>query len=766
MNEDTKQEENMNEYETFLESKRMADVPCGLDEVPCLNPMLFEFQKRIVDWALRRGRAAIFADCGLGKTPMQLEWARCVSDHTGNPVLIVAPLAVSKQTIREGDKFGIHVEQLDADVSGSGIYITNYEQMHKASADQFGGIVLDESSILKSFGGVFRRNLTDFAKSIPYRLACTATPAPNDLIELSNHAEFLDVMSGKEIMALFFIQDGNTTHKWKLKGHAEHDYWRWMASWSVAIRSPADLGFDSDGFNLPPLVMHEHTVDAGDPADGMLFPMEARTMDERRTARRESTTERVGTLAEIINGTAGPWLVWCNLNYESELATKAIEGAVEVKGSDSSDHKENALLDFAAGKIRCLVSKPSIAGFGMNFQVCHKVAFLGLSDSYEQFYQAIRRCWRFGQDHSVDAHIIISTMEGAVRSNIERKEQQAREMFENIVSHMKGLQLDKTGRTEMDHHKDTTNGEEWEMKLGDSCERIKEIESDTVGLTVFSPPFPGMYAYTNSPRDVGNVKNTQELIKHFGFMVSEINRVTMPGRSCCIHLTQEVIFKMQEGYSGLRDFRGDIIRLMQDHDWIYSSERTIDKDPQLKAARTKDHGLAMKTGAKDSAGWTGTMPDYLLQFKKKGDNAVPIKSLIDHQDPKKRNPEGWITREEWIQWASAVWYGHHRIETGGIRESDVLRVRGTKDEKDEKHLCPLQLGVIERCVKLWSAPGDLVFSPFAGIGSEGYTAVRFGRKFVGIELKPSYFNAACENMRYAEEMSSASDLFAKKEIAV
>jgi hypothetical protein len=280
MNEDTKQEENMNEYETFLESKRMADVPCGLDEVPCLNPMLFEFQKRIVDWALRRGRAAIFADCGLGKTPMQLEWARCVSDHTGNPVLIVAPLAVSKQTIREGDKFGIHVEQLDADVSGSGIYITNYEQMHKASADQFGGIVLDESSILKSFGGVFRRNLTDFAKSIPYRLACTATPAPNDLIELSNHAEFLDVMSGKEIMALFFIQDGNTTHKWKLKGHAEHDYWRWMASWSVAIRSPADLGFDSDGFNLPRHSGRDHQRDCGAVAGMVQSELRIRTCDK------------------------------------------------------------------------------------------------------------------------------------------------------------------------------------------------------------------------------------------------------------------------------------------------------------------------------------------------------------------------------------------------------------------------------------------------------------------------------------------------------
>jgi len=741
----------MNGYEKFLKTKEICDKPTGLDIVPELSPWLYDFQRDIVTWTLRRGRAAIFADCGLGKTPMQLEWARLIP---GN-VLIVAPLAVSQQTVREGKKFGVGVrycrEQKDAQ---PGITITNYEMLHKFTPEYFTGIVLDESSILKSFSGVYRKDLIAFGSKIPFRLACTATPAPNDLIELTNHAEFLSVMSNKEIIALFFVQDGNTTHKWKVKGHARYDFWAWLASWSVALRAPADLGYDNGKFDLPTLTLQEHVVEIDKPTGDMLFAMEAVTMDERRTARRDSTEERVKKTAAIINGTPGPWLVWCNLNYESDLATKLIDGAVEVKGSDTIDHKEQSLLAFSEGKIRCLVTKPSIAGHGMNWQNCSRMVFLGLSDSYEQFYQAVRRCWRFGQEKEVTAHIVIASTEGNVRRNIERKEKQAAGMMSEIVKHMEGLQLDKQTRDKMKYRADSTTGRGWEVMLGDSIERIKEVESDTVGLTVFSPPFPGMYAYTNSTRDMGNTKSIQELVEHFGFMVDDLLRITIPGRSCCIHLTQEPIFKKDEGYSGMRDFRGDIIRLMQDHGWIYASERTIDKDPQLKAQRTKDHGLAMKTAAKDASILTGTMPDYLLQFKKPGDNPRPIRALINHPDPKQANKNGWITREDWIQWASAVWYGHHRIGKGGIRESDVLSVRSSKDQDDEKHLCPLQLGVIERCVKLWSAPGDLVFSPFTGIGSEGYIAVKFDRKFLGIELKESYWKTAIINLRQAETFNS------------
>ncbi len=290
--------------------------------------------------------------------------------------------------------------------------------------------------------------------------------------------------------------------------------------------------------------------------------------------------------------------------------------------------------------------------------------------------------------------------------------------------------------------------DQYAIYQGDCVECIKSIPDDSIGLSVFSPPFPGMYAYTDSERDMGNCTSLDEMLGHMKFMLPDLHRVIMPGRSVYIHLTQEPIFMWQEGYSGLRDFRGEVIRAMQDVGFILTSERMIDKDPQLKAARTKDAGLAMKTGAKDAARWTGTMADYLLQFKKRGDNTVPIRALIDHDDPAKRNTDGWITKQEWIWWASCVWWNSKRhTPDGGISETDVLRnfTQG-KDDKDEKHLCPLQLGVIERCVKISSAPGDTVLSPFLGIGSEGYVSVKLGRKFVGFELKPSYFDVATQNL--------------------
>jgi DNA modification methylase len=644
-----------------------------------------------------------------------------------------------------------------------GINIANYERLHHFKPEDYTGIVLDESGILKGFSGKIRAQITEFARSMEYRLACTATPAPNDLIELANHAEFLDVMSGKEIIALFFRQDGNTTHSWKLKGHAKNEFWKFMAEWSVSIRKPSDIGYDDGDFILPPLRHHARSVDVDKPSAGFLFPMEARTMKERREARRDSIMDRVTLTADIVaQHPDDSWLVWCDLNAEGDALRKAIPGAVEVRGSDTIEHKEQSIIDFVDGKIRVLVTKPTIAGFGMNLQHCHRMVFVGLSDSFEQLYQATRRCWRFGQKHPVDVYVVTATTEGAVVRNIHRKEKQAEQIFQNITENMAIHELNRRSqRSEMEYREGETRGENWTIHLGDSCEILKKIDSNSIGLSVFSPPFSGMYAYSDTPRDIGNSKNIDELMGHFEHMVQDLYRVTMPGRSCCVHLAQEPIFKKDEGYSGLRDFRGELIRLMQGYGWIFASERTIDKDPQLKAARTKDHGLAMKTAAKDSSILTGTMGDYLLQFKKHGTNPVPIRALIDHDDPKKRNPDGWMTKEEWIQWASCVWYGYHRISKGGIRETDVLQVRGSKDEDDEKHLCPLQIGVIERCVKLWSAPGDIVLDPFTGIGSTGYESIILGRKFVGIELKPSYHRVACDNLKHAEEIAANQhmDLF-------
>lgn len=749
----------MSDYEAFLASKRVLVSNCGIDvPVGDLNPMLFPFQRDIVHWALHKGRSAIFADCGLGKTPMQLEWARHVASHNGRPVLILAPLAVSQQTMREGEKFGVPVTvcRHQGDVQ-PGVNIANYEMLSHFDAGAFGGLVVDESSILKSYDGVYRQQITAFAGHIGFRLACTATPAPNDLIEIVNHAEYLGVMKGKEIMAMFFTQDGNSTHSWRLKGHARRDFWQWLASWSVALRRPSDIGHSDEGFALPPLEVHQETVDAEAPP-GYLFPVEAQTLSERLAARRESIAERVADCAALVNASAEPWLVWCNLNAESEALVRAIPDAIEVRGSDSAEVKEQRLLDFSLGNARVLVSKPSICGHGMNWQHCHNMAFVGLSDSWEQWYQAVRRCWRFGQTQPVHAHIIVAETEGAVVENIRRKERQATEMMDNLVEHVRLLQMDRVGRQEMDYRENRQAGKHWTMYLGDSVEVLDELKTASVGLTVFSPPFPGMYAYTNSARDMGNTRDMDEMLRQFRFMVGaeKLYRVMMPGRMVAMHITQAPAFKNRDGYVGMHDFRGHLIQMMIDEGWIYYGEVTIDKNPQLKAQRTKEQGLLFKSLANDSAVMRMAMADYLLYFKKPGENPRPIRAGIS---AKYGNPDGWITQDEWIEWAAPVWYRKTPDYPGGISETDVLNVRQARETDDERHLCPLQLGVCERAIKLWSAPGDLVLDPFAGIGSVGYEAVRLSRRFVGIELKASYWASAIENLQKAEADIDQPTLF-------
>lgn len=772
----------MSNYQSFLDGKRVSVAKAGFEIAATdLNPMLFDFQKDIVRWALRRGRAALFEDCGLGKTPQQLEWAQHVNEHTGKPVLILTPLAVADQTAREAQKFGIDAQVVGTqrDVS-PGINITNYQKLHHFNPHGWGGIVLDESSILKGFDGKTRRALTEFADDIPYRLCCTATPAPNDFTELLRHAEFLGIMHEKEIKALFFTQDGNSTTNWRLKGHARDEFWRWMAQWSVAVRRPSDLGYPDGGFSLPPLEMHHVVVD-GHTMDGYLVPVVAKTMSERRAARRASLEDRVAAAAALVNASSDPWVVWCDLNKESEMLARAIPDAVEIAGRHDDDHKRDAMLGFSEGRYRVVVTKPTIAGFGMNWQHCANMAFVGLSDSYEQQYQAIRRCWRFGQERPVNVHVVTATTEGAVVDNIRRKEEQAAELFENVVRHMRNYQEvnEQIGRQEMAYEEDVAHGMDWTMYLGDSVMTVDNIADESVGLIVFSPPFPGMYVYTNSVHDMGNVRDNEEMVEQFRFLARKMLAKLMPGRNCVVHLTQGTATLGRDGYVGLKDFRGQVIRMFEEEGWIYYGETCIDKNPQVKAIRTKDHGLMFKSLAGDSAKMHMALADYLLQFRKPGDNPTPIEAGISE---KYDNPDGWVSNEEWIRWARPVWYAsdwtpdeeilliphddgsftvtYRSGQWDGIAETDVLNVRQARETNDERHLCPLQLGVIHRIVKLWSAPGELVYSPFAGIGSEGVEAVKLGRRFVGGELKRSYFNSAVENLTHAERMSKSGSLLA------
>lgn len=435
----------MDKYEEFLRRKEITVPSAGIDtENITISDELFDFQRDIVLWALKKGKAAIFAGTGLGKTLMQLEWAR----HIGGTVLILAPLAVSKQTISEGGKFGITVHHCRSqeDVIDGGINITNYERMDHFDFSKFLGVVLDESSILKAQTGKIRTQLIECCQQIPYRLACTATPAPNDLMELCNHSEFLGVMSSGEMLATFFVHDGGDTSKWRLKRHAVHDFWQWVASWSVMLISPADLGYDGGRYNLPPLCISQHTVHTERQPEA-LFAIEALTLKERQQARRDSVQDRARECAALVNADADQWLVWCNLNSEADALKALIPDAVEIRGSDQPDVKERAAVDFAAGRIRVLISKPLIFGMGLNFQRCHKMAFVGLSDSFEQYYQSVRRCWRFGQEHPVDVRIITADTEGAVVENIQRKEKQFEEMLRGMIAVTQNITKDNIRST-------------------------------------------------------------------------------------------------------------------------------------------------------------------------------------------------------------------------------------------------------------------------------------------------------------------------------
>lgn len=440
----------LSEYQNFIERKRIADKPTGMTVIPRLNALLKPHQHDIVTWALRRGRAAVFAGTGLGKTFMQLEWAHHVSQNTGKPVLILAPLAVAAQTQREGSKFGINVTHAQYwDDVDEGINVTNYDRLDKFDVSVFGGVVLDESSILKAHDGKTRNQIIQTFSETPFRLACTATPAPNDYMELGNHAEFLGVMTQEEMLAMFFIHDGGETQKWRLKGHAESEFWKWMCSWAVMLRKPSDLGYDNEGYDLPPLNMHQITVNVDQSrAQDTLFVMEAATLQERLQERRQTVNERCEAAAEIIKSKPDEsWIVWTNLNDEAEMISQ-MAGGVNVQGSDKTEVKERNLMRFTDGDIRVLVSKPSIAGYGMNWQHCSNMVFVGLNDSFEQLFQAIRRCWRFGQEREVNVWLVAAETEGRVVSNLKRKEEDAERMAEMMVKHMQDITVAELRGTE------------------------------------------------------------------------------------------------------------------------------------------------------------------------------------------------------------------------------------------------------------------------------------------------------------------------------
>ncbi|MGD9891804.1 MAG: DEAD/DEAH box helicase [Dehalococcoidia bacterium] len=438
----------MNDYATFLAGKQRIAPSVGFDvpEVD-LADHLFPWQRRLTTWALRKGRAALFTTTGSGKTRMQLEWARQIVARTGGPVLILAPLAVAQQTVTEGERVGVPVTlcRSGTDVS-DGINITNYEMLHHFDPGTFAGVVLDESSILKTFSGVTKKRLIESFRATPYRLCCTATPAPNDVVELCNHADFLGVMKPADMITIFFISKGDDQKvgRFRLKRHARSAFFRWLASWSMSMNTPSDLGYPDDGFVLPPLSIRPRVVDTEWKPDGQLFFTVLKGITERAAVRRATVAARVQATADLVRAEPSEqWLIWCGLNDEGRAIAAELPGAVVVEGSDSPEHKADALARFASGKTQVLVTKPAIGAWGLNFQRCARMAFLGLGDSFEQYFQALRRCWRFGQTRPVEAHIVLSSIETAIFENVLRKEREHAAVMRELVQSVRDFEREE-----------------------------------------------------------------------------------------------------------------------------------------------------------------------------------------------------------------------------------------------------------------------------------------------------------------------------------
>lgn len=732
----------MKEYINFLESKKISIEDAGFDPYE-LSPHLFEYQKAVVTWAVRKGRSCIFAGTGMGKTLMQLEWASQVTRHTGGKVLILCPLAIAHQTEKEAREFGLSGSAVREQTNDT-IQIANYENLHKFNPSDFSGVVLDESSILKSFSGKIRTQIIEAFSGVSYRLACTATPAPNDIEEIGNHAEFVGVMKRVEMLAMFFNHDGGDTSKWRLKGHAGDAFWKWMCQWAVMFTKPSDIGFSDAGFDLPELRYHNVRLMSEIKMDGMLFAV-APDLSEKREIRKQTIESRVQECAKIANKSDGPVLVWCDYNDESTALVAVIKGAKEVTGSQDNETKEQIMDAFSDGSLRVLVSKASICGFGMNWQHCNTMIFAGLSDSWEQFYQAVRRCWRFGQKNPVDVYIVTDGMDSTI-ANIKRKEEQALAMQRKMIQHMEQemkKQIYNGTRTEKQEYKrETKQAELYTMHLGDCVEVARETPDASIDLSIFSPPFASLYTYSNSDRDMGNSRNDREFYRHFQFLIRELNRIMKPGRIVAVHCMDMPLMKGRDGEIGMKDFPGKIIRSFERCGFVFDGRITIWKNPVVEMQRTKSIRLLHKQIKKDSAISGPSAPDYLLKFKHKGENKEPITHTNES-----------FSVDRWQKYASPVWMD--------IQQSKTLQYMSARDDKDEKHICPLQLDVIERAIALWSNPGDLVLSPFAGIGSEGYQALKMGRRFVGIELKESYWNLAVKNLGQALLELSQEELFAK-----
>lgn len=731
----------IDKYISFLKTKKIRKIQSGfsVDEKE-LNPELFGFQKFCVKRALKAGKFALFEDCGLGKTIQQLEWAKQVINNFNVSVIILAPLAVIGQTIKEGIKFGYSVNETntmdDYDNNVSKIYITNYDNLDNIDTSFFHGVILDESSILKNFAGKTKAELIERFKNTPYKLACTATPSPNDTTEICNHAEFLDVMSRNEMLAMYFVHDGGSTSEWRLKGHAEQSFWDFVSTWAVMLNKPSDIGYDDNGYNLPPLNIIEEIVITPKRNNGMLFNESAVNATDYHKELRATYQLRLQRVADIVTKSNENFIIWIGHDEEGKYLRSLLPDAIEVKGSDSKEYKKEKLLGFGRGEFRILITKLKIAQFGLNYQNCHNQIYASLDFSFEATYQGIRRSYRFGQKDAVNIYLVTTDTMSNVKDSFEKKQSLFKSMQKSMTDAM-NRNINNSITLKRMEVESRYNSKNCDIRLGDCVQLIREIESESIGFSIFSPPFAELYTYSDKLEDMGNSKDYNEFFTAFKFLIKELYRVMWSGRNVAVHCMDLPIQKGKEGYIGLRDFSGMILQAFQEVGFIYHSRVTIWKNPVTEMQRTKALGLLHKQVKKDAAMSRVGIPDYLMIFRKGGEHEHPVHCNI--------------SVDTWQKYASPVWMD--------IDYSNTLNASKGRDVKDEKHICPLQLETIERAITLWSNEGDKVLTPFLGIGSEVYTAIKLRRYGIGFELKESYFNEAVRNCKGIEYNLNQKSLF-------
>lgn len=741
----------MTDYLKFLETKKKSFISSGFEiSESKLNNGLKDFQKYAVKIALQKGRFALFEDCGLGKTFQQLEWAHQVNLHTDKPVLILAPLAVVSQTIQEGLKFGISLEKLNTSIDNpigslQGVFITNYEQLKNIDTSLFAGVVLDESSILKGRDGKLSSLIINSFKNTPYKLACTATPSPNDHMELGQHSEFLGAMSYLEMLAMFFVHDGGETSKWRLRKHAKDNFWKYVCTWSISVDNPCTLGFNGGGYNLPEIEFIEHVIKVENNS-GNLFGDVAVSATELHRDLKRSFDTRIAKTAELVNSNDEQWIVWTLKNDEGNELKKVLNDSVNVQGSDKPDFKAKNLNGFANKEFKTLITKTSIASFGMNYQNCHNMVFTSYDFKFEAFYQAVRRCYRFGQTSKVKVHLLVPESQKNVLKSIKEKEKKHFQMISEMSKYSADTNY-KTNKSKVMIKEKEIKTENFHVINGDCVQESKKLKDNSLDLVVFSPPFAELYVYSDKPEDMGNVSDYKQFEEQFKHLIPQIKRTLKSGRICAIHCMDLPIQKGKEGFIGLRDFSGMLIDWFTSEGFIYHAKTTIWKNPVTEMQRTKALGLLHKTIKKDSVMSRVGIPDYVLFFRNEGDNEIPI----THQD-KDHNEPNYLPVDLWQKYASPVWMD--------VDYGRTLQYRSARDGNDEKHICPLQLDTIERIIHLYSNEGETVGSFFGGIGSEGFQAIKMNRKSVSIELKESYFDMNVKNHKAIDlEKRSVLKLF-------